>query len=55
VLLIITTAATLFWMGGRALAALESIRGAGWIYTVATCAALSLLMQHFAQRRGTQT
>ena len=50
--LIIAAVVTLLWMGGRALAALASVGGAGWIYAVATCVALSLPMQHFAQRRG---
>ncbi len=49
--LIVTAVVTLFLMGGRALAGLASVRGAEWIYTVATCVALSLGMQHLAQRR----
>jgi len=45
VALIGTVGATLLWMGGRILAGLASVGGAGWIYAVATCMVLSLACQ----------
>ena len=50
VALVIAAIVTVFVIGGRAFAALASLPGAAWVYSVALCVALSLALQHLGKR-----